>query len=163
MPHAADRIATFIDPLNDCMHEFGIGTARRMAAFLAQIAVESGELRWTAELADGHIYEGREDLGNTMPGDGPKYKGHGLIQITGKANHAACGEALGLDLVAHPELLMQPVAAARSAGWFWKTHGLNELADAEKFWTISKRINGGTNGLDERIQFYITARTAVGL
>lgn len=163
MPHATDRIVTFIDPLNETLQEFAIGTSRRISAFLAQVAVESGELRWTSELSDGHAYEGREDLGNIMPGDGAKYKGHGLFMITGRANHQACGDALGLDLIDNPELITQPVGASRSAGWFWKTHGLNELADAEKFWTVSKRVNGGTNGLDERIQFYIAARKAVGL
>jgi putative chitinase len=163
MPHAADRIATFVDPLNDAMREFAIGTARRQAAFLAQIAHESGELRYTSELASGTQYEGREDLGNNVPGDGVKFKGHGLIQITGKANHKACGEALGLDLISSPLLIAEPVGASRSAGWFWKTHGINELADADKFGAITRRINGGFNGLDERISFWLLARTAVGI
>lgn len=163
MPQAGDRAIAFIDPLNDAMTEFSIGTSRRVSAFLAQVAHESGQLRYTCELADGRAYEGRADLGNTSLGDGPRYKGHGLIQITGKANHKACGEALGLDLLTSPELLEQPLAAARSAGWFWKLKGLNELADADKFWAISKRINGGTNGLDDRIHFWLLARKSVGL
>src|SRR5690349_5242803 len=124
------------------MQEFGISTPQQRAAFLAQIAHESGSLRYTRELADGLMYEGRGDLGNTQPGDGPKYKGRGLLQITGRANYAACGAALGLDLIAHPELLETPSGACRSAAWFWQKHGLNRFADTDSFGTLTKAING---------------------
>ena len=83
---------------------------------------------------------------------------HGLIQITGYYNHKKCGEALGIDLVRHPKLITEPEYAARSAAWFWKEHGLNELADRGDFSRITRRINGGTNGKAERERFYAAAK-----
>ena len=96
-------------------------------------------------------------MGNTAPGDGWKYRGRGLIQITGKNNYRACGEALGLDLMAHPELLEKPQHACMSAAWFWATNGLNTLADAGKFDAITRRINGGQNGTADRQALYVRA------
>ena len=93
-------------------------------------------------------------VGNTAPGEGWKYRGRGLIQITGKNNYPACGEALGLDLIAHPELLEKPQHACMSAAWFWATNGLNTLADASKFDAITQRINGGQNGAADRQALY---------
>jgi putative chitinase len=93
-------------------------------------------------------------LGNKVNGDGFKYRGRGLIQVTGRANYAACGEALGLDLINRPELLEQPQYAAMSAAWFWSFRGLNTLADQSDFLKITKRINGGTNGLADRQALY---------
>jgi putative chitinase len=145
------------------MQEHGITTSKRQAAFLAQIAHESGELRYVRELASGDAYEGRLDLGNTQTGDGQRFKGRGLLQVTGRANYQSVGEALGLDLIAYPGLLEMPANACRSAGLFWARHGLNELADADKFGAITKRINGGFNGIDERLRYWIVARKAVGL
>jgi predicted chitinase len=136
------------------MREFEIATYLRAAAFLAQLAHESAELRYFEEIASGRAYEGRKDLGNTQPGDGMKYKGHGPIQITGRANHTACGLALGLDLVNNPTLITQPQNAFRSAGWFWDTRGLNALADQRLFKAITKKINGGFNGLADRQKYY---------
>lgn len=162
MPYAGHRADAFIDPLNDAMHEFEIdATPLREAAFLAQIAHESGSLQFTRELASGAAYEGRKDLGNTEPGDGIRYKGRGLIQITGRSNYLDCGTALGLDLIGEPELLESPENASRSAGWFWETHGLNELADKGDFLLITKRINGGTNGYQERVAYYDRAKGAI--
>lgn len=158
MPYAGSRVGAFFPGILAAMNEFGITAPRRQAAFLAQIAHESGELRYTKETADGRAYEGRADLGNTSPGDGPKYKGRGLIQITGKANYQKLQDALGLPVVANPELLVEPEAAARSAGWFWQTHGLNPLADSDKFGTITKVINGGYNGIDSRLAYWLKAR-----
>lgn len=158
MPYAKARAATFVGPLNDAMREFDINTPARQASFLSQIGHESGQFRYVLELASGAAYEGRKDLGNTQPGDGVRYKGRGLIQITGRANYKACGAALGLDLIGYPELLEQPVNACRSAGWFWKTRGLNELADAGDQVRVTKRINGGTNGLDDRLALFGVAR-----
>lgn len=163
MPYAASRAPVFADPLTDAMVEFGIDTPQRQAAFLAQVAHESGSLRYVKELADGMGYEGRKDLGNTSPGDGPKYKGRGLLQITGRANYLACGVALGLDLIASPELLEQPQHACRSAAWFWKSHSLNQFADKDEFGALTKRINGGFNGLDDRIQHWLRARKVLAL
>lgn len=158
MPYAGKRAETFLEPLNAAMTEFEINTPQRQAAFLAQIAHESGSLKYVHELASGEAYEGRADLGNTEPGDGPRYKGRGLIQITGRANYQACGDALGVDLVGSPELLEGPTLACRSAAWFWQTHGLNELADKSDFKLITKRINGGYNGYQERLAFYERAQ-----
>ena len=152
------NIDRFCKPLNDAMDEFHINTPTRQAAFLAQIGHESGSLRYVRELASGGAYEGRVDLGNTEPGDGVKFKGRGLIQITGKANYAACGAALDEDLLGTPELLELPDLAARSAGWFWTTHGCNELADAGNFQKLTRRINGGLNGLAERMALWDRAK-----
>lgn len=156
-----DRAATFLPLLEAAMAEFDISTPARQAAFLAQVGHESGGLHWLVEIwgptpAQAR-YEGRADLGNTQPGDGYKYRGRGLIQTTGRANYKATGDALGVDLLAEPEHLGEPDFATRSAAWFWKAHGLNELADAGDFLRITKRINGGTNGLTEREALYDAA------
>jgi putative chitinase len=158
MPFAKSHIAAFFSPLVAAMGEFDINTQARQAAFLAQVGHESGQLRYVRELASGAAYEGRKDLGNTQPGDGIRFKGRGLIQITGRTNYAACGVALGLDLIARPELLEDPENACRSAGWFWKTHGLNELADSGDQVRVTKRINGGTNGLADRLALFEKAQ-----
>jgi putative chitinase len=163
MPYAEDRAAAFAQPLTDAMAEHGMNTPKRMAAFVAQIAHESEELRFTRELASGNEYEGRADLGNTQAGDGVKFKGRGLLQITGRANYAACGAALGLNLIDAPALLESPAGACRSAAWFWTKRGLSELADADKFGEITVRINGGHNGLDQRIGYWLRARREFGL
>ncbi|HEX8457588.1 MAG TPA: glycoside hydrolase family 19 protein [Pyrinomonadaceae bacterium] len=144
----------YLPYLNAAMREFQIATYLRASAFLAQLAHESAELRYFEEIASGKAYEGRKDLGNTQPGDGVKYKGHGPIQITGRANHAACGKALGLDLINNPTLITEPPNAFRSAGWFWDTRGLNALADQRLFQAITKKINGGLNGLADRQKYY---------
>ena len=158
---SSKRLELFIGPLNETMKEFEIDqTPNREAMFLAQLAHESGGFHYVRELASGEAYEGRADLGNTADGDGVRYKGRGLIQITGKANYRACGAALGLDLISHPELLEQPLNAARSAGWFWHSRGLNAIADRGDFLAITKRINGGTNGLADR-QAYLKRAEAV--
>lgn len=161
LPLAGARADTFCAPLNIAMGEFEINTPARQAAFIAQIAHESGQFRYVRELASGSAYEGRADLGNTMRGDGVRFKGRGLIQITGRANYKACGAALGLDLILYPELLEQPMYACRSAGWFWKARGLNELADAGDQVKITRRINGGTNGLAERLAYFEIAKKVI--
>ena len=158
MPYARARAPAFLAPLNAAMAEFGITTPARQASFLAQVGHESGQLRYVLELASGAAYEGRKDLGNTTAGDGIRFKGRGLIQITGRANYKACGAGLGLDLVTHPELLEQPVNACRSAGWFWMSRGVNELADAGDQVKVTRRINGGTNGLTDRLALFEVAK-----
>ena len=122
--------------------------------FLAQIGHESGQLRYRKELASGEAYEGRKDLGNTKPGDGVRYKGRGLIQITGRNNYGLASLALGLPLLEKPELLEEDLNACRSAGWFWYKSNLNALADMGKFETITRRINGGMNGYSDRYKLY---------
>ena len=158
MPLARARAAAFLDPLNAAMLEFGITTPARQASFLSQVGHESGQLRYVRELASGQAYEGRADLGNTQRGDGVRFRGRGLLQVTGRANYAACGKALGLDLLAQPELLEQAVNACRSAGWFWQTKGLNALADAGDQVKVTRRVNGGTNGLAERLAMFAVAQ-----
>ena len=166
MPKAGDKALIFLSPLNLAMKEFDIDNPARQAAFLAQIAHESGQLRWTREIwgptEQQKKYEppGRlaADLGNCEEGDGFKFRGRGLIQITGRANYRACGGALGMDLITLPWLLEQPVPASRSAGWFWKTHGLNELADKGDFKLLTKRINGGFNGYADRLALFNRAQ-----
>lgn len=158
LPNAGRQAGVFVPVLNAAMGKYGIVTKLRIAAFIAQVGHESGQLRYVREIwgptAQQAGYEGRVDLGNTVPGDGFKYRGRGLIQITGRANNAACGEALGLDLINKPELLEQPQYAAMSAAWFWSTRGLNTLADQGEFVKITRRINGGLNGLADRQALY---------
>lgn len=162
LPNAGADAGVFVSALNIAMGRYQIVGARRVAAFIAQVGHESGQLRHVRELwgptpAQAR-YEGRADLGNTLPGDGFRFRGRGLIQITGRANYVECGEALGLDLISHPELLEQPAVAAMSAAWFWGTRGLNGLADAGEFERITRRINGGLNGLADRLQIWARAR-----
>jgi putative chitinase len=162
--HDAERWA---EPLTAAMEEFSITTPARQAAFLAQIAHETGCFRWIREIwgntAAQMRYEGRVDLGNTEPGDGKRFMGRGLIQVTGRANYMRAAARLGIDCVEHPELLEEPINAARSAGDFWESRGLNELADTGKFETITKRINGGTNGLIDRYIHFEKAKKALGI
>lgn len=159
MPYAGMRAHAFIEPLNQAMQEFNISdSVVREMAFLAQVGHESGQLRYVKELASGEAYEGRKDLGNLEPGDGVRFKGRGLIQITGRANYEKCGLALNLPLLEQPELLEEPRHACRSAGWFWQSRGLNDLADKGDFKLITKRINGGTNGFADRLALYTKAQ-----
>ena len=158
MPHARHRAGIFLAPLNAAMVEFDINTPGRRQSFLAQVGHESGQLLYVRELASGAAYEGRKDLGNTQPGDGIRFKGRGLIQVTGRANYTACMLALDIDCVKRPALLEQPMNAARSAGWFWKTHGLNALADAGDQRAVTRRINGGYNGLADRLALFAAAQ-----
>lgn len=143
--------------------EFDINTPLRWSHFLAQIAHESAELRYSEEIASGKAYDTGKlavRLGNTpqADGDGQKYKGRGLIQITGRANYDAYKKYCGFDVVTKPQLLAQPVGAIRSAMWFWKSKGLNELADRDEFTVITKRINGGTNGIEDRRKYLARAK-----
>jgi putative chitinase len=165
LPNAGAKAGVFAPVLNTAMQRFQIVGAKRVAAFIAQIGHESGQLVYVREIwgptSAQKGYEGRADLGNTVAGDGFKYRGRGLIQITGRANYAACGEALGLDLISQPELLEQPQYACLSAAWFWATKGLNTLADADKFETITRRINGGLNGQAERLKLWAKALEVV--
>lgn len=158
LPAARSRASDFLAPLNATMVEFGITTPARQASFLSQVGHESGSLVYVRELASGQAYEGRADLGNVQRGDGMRFKGRGLLQVTGRANYAACGKALGLDLLAQPELLEQTVNACRSAGWFWQAKGLNALADVGDQVKLTRRINGGTNGLVERLMLFAVAQ-----
>jgi putative chitinase len=164
IPRAGLKVGVFFGPLTEAMTEFGIDTPARQAAFLAQVAHESASLRYVRELASGRAYEGRVALGNTEPGDGVRFKGRGLIQITGRSNYRACSVALFGDerLLDRPEILEQAVPACRSAAWFWREHNLNKWADAEDFDGTSDIINrgrktakiGDANGYADRLAFY---------
>lgn len=156
IPYAGPRAGVFYGPLTKAMEEFGIDTPMRKAAFLAQIAHESGSLKYVREIASGEAYEGRADLGNTESGDGVRFKGRGLIQITGRANYKACSMALFGDdrLLREPVLLESANAACRSAAWFWKSRALNGLADTGSFKAITRAINGGYNGYADRLAYF---------
>ena len=160
-----DRASAFLPHIVSAMAEFGIDSPARQAAFLAQIGHESGGLKYTTEIwgptPAQSRYEGRKDLGNVQTGDGIRYKGRGLIQTTGRANYAATGRALGIDLIANPEQLAEPVLAARSAAWFWQSRKLNALADSGDFVTLTRRINGGLNGIDDRMALHSAATEAL--
>jgi putative chitinase len=179
------------EPLQAAFDKYEINTPKRQAAFIGQCAHESGNFKtlqenlnysaeglmktWpsrfpTLEYASqyarqpakiaGKVYNGR--LGNTSEEEAAKYLGRGLIQLTGKENYERCGLAIGVDLLSNPDLLLDPRYAAMSAGWFWNKKGLNELADSQEHGQITKRINGGLIGLDDRIAKTTKALAALG-
>lgn len=148
--------------LNRTMVEYSINTPLRQAHFLAQIAHESDRFNALEEYASGEDYEYRSDLGNTQPGDGVRFKGRGLIQVTGRTNYLECGRALGVDLISNPKRLADPDLACRSAGWYWSTRQLNGDADRDDVRTVTRVINGGYNGLDDRIHLLQAAKRALG-
>lgn len=190
---SVSKVSEYIPALNGAMQEFSINTPLRQCAFIAQTAHESAGYsafvenlnysakalvatwpsRFTAETAAAYArkpekianraYANRLGNGNESSGDGWRYRGRGVIQITGRSNYQACGTALGLDLLTLPELLEGIPAAFRSAAWFWNSKSLNTLADAGDFVGITKRINGGTNGLEDRLAYYGKAKTALGV
>lgn len=197
----AQRVAQWLEPMNAALRACAIDSAQRQAAFLAQVLVESGELRHKEEALNysperlqqvwpqrfpnadiaaryghqpqalaNHVYAGRLGNGDEASGDGWRYRGRGLIQLTGRDNYASFARASGLDALANPDLLLAPEGAARSAAWFWQSHGLNEMADRAAggdgdavFVQITRRINGGTTGLDERKACWKRTRHALGL
>ncbi len=147
------------------MREAGINTPQRQAAFLAQLAHESGSLRYMEEIASGRAYEGRRDLGNTQAGDGVRFKGRGPIQLTGRANYAAAGRDLGIDLVNNPTMAARPDVGFRVAAWYWNKRGLNNFADQGTqagFDQITRRINGGYNGKADRDQYWRRFQNVLG-
>lgn len=159
--------------LSETMAAFDINTPARQAAALAQFGHESGRGRYVREIWGNPPtraqagYEGRRDLGNTRAGDGKRYMGRGLIQNTGRANYAAARDGLrklfpdAPDFEAEPQMLETPRWAALSAGWFWNSRHLNELADAGNFMLITRRINGGTNGYIDRLALWDAAKAAL--
>ena len=157
--------ALYLTPLNAPIQTYAIDTALRTAAFIAQLAHESGEFRWMEEIwgpTDAQRrYEPPNDLakrlGNTQAGDGKRFKGRGPIQITGRFNYQTYGDLLGIDLVADPAKAATPEIAFATAGLYWQRNGLNELADTRQFTAITRRINGGSNGLADRQMYYARA------
>jgi putative chitinase len=160
--HADDKkIEVYTPLLNQYMHEYRICGAEREAAFLATIIHESGHFRYTREIASGVAYEGRKDLGNIYPGDGVRFRGRGLIQLTGRSNYERASKALGVDFVSNPELLEQPEWAVKSACWWWADKGLNEIADKGDFRRITRVVNGGLTGWAERSKWYALAKSVL--
>lgn len=160
------RAQKWSDALTAAMAGGQINTRLRIAAFLAQIGHESGSLVYSKELGGPSYfakYDGRKDLGNTEPGDGARFAGRGLIQVTGRANYLKASQALFGDdrLLRKPDLLEVPDWAAKSAVWYWTTRNLNALADQDRFTDITKAINGGTNGLEDRKARYKFALTVL--
>ncbi|RYD71885.1 MAG: peptidoglycan-binding protein, partial [Verrucomicrobiaceae bacterium] len=133
------KAVVLVPKLNSAMRKYGIVGKLREAAFIAQLCHESGEFRYSEEIASGERYEGRLDLGNVKTGDGKRFKGRGYIQITGRANYAECGKALGYDLLKNPELLSQIGLGCLSAAWYWHSRGLNQLADHKRFTEITRK------------------------
>ncbi len=159
------RQAEIIDQVGPLLEEtltaYGENTLLRAAHFLAQICHESAGFRTTEEFADGSAYEGRKDLGNTEPGDGTRFKGRGLIQLTGRANYAKYGTIMGIDLIAGPRAAAEPAMSLKIACEFWQQHGLNRFADVDDIETVTRRINGGLNGLDSRKEFLAKAKAVL--
>lgn len=150
-PAEARRIA---DGLGEAFKRYEINTPRRAAMAVAQWGHESDHFRTATEYASGEAYEGREDLGNTQKGDGRRFRGRGRIQITGRANYEAIAKALELDCVANPDILASPPNSELASGHWWHAHGCNGFCDRNDFVGLTKRINGGTRGLDERERLY---------
>lgn len=164
------RAGAYLALVNKAMAEASINTPLRQAMFLAQVAHESDQLKYVSEVWGPTLQQRRYDppdplasrLGNTAVGDGYKYRGAGPFQLTGKANYKKYGAKLGLDLENHPELAHEPANGFRIAAAYWIDHGLNELADAGNFKEITRRINGGYNGLEQREHLYEVAKRVLG-
>jgi putative chitinase len=160
----------YLGPLNEAMSLWGINTPARIAAFLAQVGHESGGLFYNEEIASGAAYEGRKDLGNTVAGDGRRYKGRGLIQVTGRFNYRAATKGMREFLKDLPDFESYPAAlgevpwCVHSAGWFWYSKKLNRFADVntdESFVKMTRVINGGVNGLDDRRKLWAKAKATL--
>ncbi len=161
------RILLFVGPLNMAARKFKINTPLRWAHWLAQLGHESGSLNYLQEIwgptpAQSN-YEGRTDLGNSQLGDGFRFRGRGLIQLTGRANYRKFSQYLGVDFEADPDLLLQPEYSSLAAGWYWYSRGLNSFADNDDLLTITRRVNGGTNGYHDRQSYLNCAKSVLGL
>ncbi|MGL5881253.1 MAG: glycoside hydrolase family 19 protein, partial [Xenococcaceae cyanobacterium] len=141
--------------LNNCLNQFQINTPPRMRHFLSQTAHESGGLKWLKELADGRAYQGRKDLGNIHPGDGPKYKGAGVIQLTGRSNYQAFANFIKDSRVMEGVDYVSKTYPFSSAGFWWHNNKMNTLCDkGASVEQVTRRVNGGFNGLQDRINYY---------
>lgn len=151
--------------INQFSATFGLTTRKRMAHFLAQCAHETMGFRRLEEMASGAAYEGNKVLGNTQKGDGVRFKGRGLLQLTGRANYQAYARSkfcVG-DLMSHPEWLAHYPGCVKSAMWYWWSRGLNALADVDNLRAITKKINGGYNGYDSREAYLARSKRVFGL
>ena len=156
----ADIIGGVASGMDSLRGAYDISTTLRRAHFVAQVAHESDGFRTTVEYASGKAYEGRKDLGNTQPGDGARFKGRALIQITGRANYRDFSKVAGVDFLNRPDELAKFPHALTAAAWFWSSRKLNGLADLDDIKAITKRINGGLNGFADRKQWYSKALAA---
>jgi putative chitinase len=157
-----DMIITAVgEVLATTLEAYDITTRLRIAHFLGQTCHESAGFRTTEEFASGEAYEGRADLGNTKIGDGRHYKGRGLLQLTGRANYRAMGEILGVKLEEQPELAADPVLSLKIACEYWKKRNINRECDADDIVEVTRRVNGGTNGLEDRRTYTTKAKNAV--
>lgn len=150
------KIDTYLPFLNEYMADYEISSLLRARHFIAQVAHESAQFNYNKEIASGAAYEGRLDLGNNQKGDGVKFKGRGLIHLTGRTNYAHLSDQMFRDdrLLRNPEILEEPKYSVESACIFWWNNDLNEIADTDNIKLITKIINGGYNGLADRIEFY---------
>ena len=146
---------------NKHAEKYGVTSEDRVCHFFAQSAHESAHFMTLTEYADGSAYEGRSDLGNTQPGDGVRYKGRGIFQLTGRANYRAYGQKLGLDLENNPQLAQTPEVSVLTALEYWKDRKLSDYADQNNVEMITRRINGGLNGFDERKHYLEAMRKLI--
>ena len=158
-----DRAEHFADAINAALRRYEIDTPLRVCHWLAQVLHESGRLRYVEEIASGAAYEGRRDLGNTQPGDGRRFKGRGLIQLTGRANYTRYAQHAG---IASPETLAERLKTdvflqVDVAGWYWAQRRINRLADADDLLGVTKAVNGGYNGLNDRAHLLALARPII--
>lgn len=165
LPRATDaRVSLYFPLLVASMTRYGITSNLQIAHFIAQIGHESGSFLYAEELADGSAYEGRVDLGNTQRGDGKRFKGRGLIQLTGRANYQSYSDYTGRKCVLEPDIVSDdPALCVDVACWFWKTRNIGPLADADDAKAVTKRINGGYNGLDDRLDNLARAKALMGV
>ena len=152
-PHAKDSILRAVLDSDDVYSRYELDAPHRFAMFLAQIAHESDGFKTTREYASGAAYEGRLDLGNTEEGDGRRFRGRGLIQLTGRANYKKFGDKLGIDIVSNPNLVEEFPLALEVSALYWFDRGMNKLADEKNFELITRRINGGLNGYADRKRY----------
>ena len=153
-----ERLQKFVAPLNQHFEKYKVNTPLRVCHFLAQVLHESGEFQYQEEIASGADYEWRDDLGNCKPGDGVRFKGRGLIQVTGRSNYADLSKAVGIDYLNNPTKLACIPDCLTSAFWYWSSRNLSALADKDDFDTITLRINGGYNGYDDRRKYLLKAK-----
>lgn len=157
-PYAKDHILTaLVDPLNEHLPKYGLNNKTRVKHFLAQAAHETAGFKTLEEYATGAAYEGRKDLGNTQKGDGKRYKGRGIFQLTGRANYKTFGKKIGKDLENNPMLAGDAETSVLIALEYWNNRKLTPLADKEDITNITKKINGGLNGFDDRKKYLAKA------
>jgi putative chitinase len=161
-PNSKDEIVgPLVGYLNLHMPKYEVNTYLRVCHFLAQAAHEAASFRTLEEYASGAAYEGRKDLGNVKKGDGVRYKGRGIFQLTGRANYRNIGELIGFDLENNPELAESPEVSVLTALEFWKSRKLNEIADADNVELITRRINGGLNGFEDRKKYLAKCKKVI--